>query len=170
MNQHPLLITLGLDTKSFDRLDDLRNRYFPPERNFIPAHISLFHHLPPEESATIDETLAGLVASSASFPVRFTDLFRLGGGFAVRVKSEGLASLHKGLATSFRPWLTPQDRQPFKPHITIMNKADRDTAVRAFAEMQATWSPWEGLGESVRLWRYLGGPWEAVARYPLGAE
>ena len=29
------------------RLDDLRRAHYPPDRNRLPAHLTLFHHLPP---------------------------------------------------------------------------------------------------------------------------
>ena len=45
----PFLVTLGFDEATFTRLEELRRRYFPPERNVVPAHLSLFHRLPPEE-------------------------------------------------------------------------------------------------------------------------
>ena len=164
----PLLVTLALDGGSFERLDGLRRRYFPPERNLIPAHVSLFHHLPPGEQTTVERQLTEAAARHARMPLHFTGLRRLGGGMAVEVVAPGLQGLHARLAKAFEPWLTRQDRQPFRPHVTVMNKAPPAEAARAFAELQAAWQPWHGTGEALLLWRYLGGPWEPVQRFALG--
>lgn len=163
----PLLVTLELDGDSFARLDGLRRRYFPPERNLIPAHVSLFHHLPAQEQAPVERQLAEAAARHPRMPLHFTGLRRLGGGMAVEVGAPELHLLHARLAEAFEPWLTRQDRQPFRPHVTVMNKAPPPEAARALAELQAAWQPWAGTGEALLLWRYLGGPWEPVQRFAL---
>jgi hypothetical protein len=162
----PLLVTLELDAESFSRLEGLRRRYFPPARNLIPAHLSLFHKLPAEEHPTLVHVL-GDAAARPCPPLHFGRLRRLGQGMAVAVESRELGAVHQQLAEAFAAWLTPQDRQPFRPHVTLMNKATPEEAARAFAELEATWTPWEGWGEALLLWRYLGGPWERVQRYPF---
>jgi 2'-5' RNA ligase len=164
----PLLVTVEMDAQSFSRLDDLRRRYFPPERNFIPAHVSLFHHLPPAEHEAVERALA-LAASREAPGLRFGRLRRLGRGMAVDVEAPELAGVQRELARAFAPWLTPQDRQPFRPHVTLMNKAMPEQAEHAFAELGAGWAGWEGRSEALLLWRYLGGPWERVSRFPFRA-
>src|ERR1700712_5017184 len=42
----PLILTLALHGEDQARFDRLRIAHFPPERNLIPAHITMFHHLP----------------------------------------------------------------------------------------------------------------------------
>jgi hypothetical protein len=162
----PLLVTLEVDAESFTRLDGLRRRYFPPERNFIPAHVSLFHQLPPGEHGAISTVLAGAALRAAPV-LRFGRLRRLGRGMAVDVEAPELAAAHRELARAFAAWLTPQDRQPFRPHVTLMNKATPAQAEAAFAELGAGWSGWEGRGEALLLWRYLGGPWALDSRFPF---
>jgi hypothetical protein len=44
----PLILTLGLDRASFERFEALRRAHFPPALNRVPAHVTLFHHLPGE--------------------------------------------------------------------------------------------------------------------------
>ncbi|MFP2908507.1 2'-5' RNA ligase family protein [Pyxidicoccus sp. 3LFB2] len=172
MDEHdtaPLLVTVELDAESFSRLDGLRRRYFPPERNFIPAHVSLFHHLPPHERDAVERTLA-LAASRAAPVLRFGRLRRLGRGMAVEVEAPELAAVQRELAGAFAPWLTPQDRQPFRPHVTLMNKASPEDAERAFVELGAGWAHWDGCGEALLLWKYLGGPWALASRFPFGTS
>ncbi len=51
-----------------------------------------------------------------------------------------------------------------------MNKAEPAEVEAALDQLRADWSPWAGLGERLLLWRYLGGPWEAVEEYELAGE
>ena len=39
----PLVVTLEADARSQARFDAARERWFPPERNLVPAHVTLFH-------------------------------------------------------------------------------------------------------------------------------
>ena len=164
----PFVLTLALDPTSFRRLDDLRGRYFPPARNVVPAHVSLFHNLPGSEFDAIDRELRRVSAEHPAFSIRFGGLKPMGGGFLAGVESPGLAGVRADLARAFQTWLTPQDRQPFRPHVTIMNKAGRDEARHAFAEASASWAGWEGVGEGLLLWHYRGGPWELAVRHHFG--
>ena len=166
----PLIVTLGFDPETFDRLDALRRRYFPPDRNVVPAHVSLFHALPAEEWEVMASTLTAATLGIGPIPLRFSSLKRLGRGMAVAIEAPGLAGVHRELARAFSAWLTPQDRQPFRPHVTIMNKAEPAEAEAAFAHLGATWEPWTGIGTALLLWSYRGGPWEAVAEFPLAGD
>ena len=48
MPQQTLILTLQLDAISNAFYEHLRRKYFPPERNLIAAHVTLFHQLPDE--------------------------------------------------------------------------------------------------------------------------
>lgn len=162
-----LLVTLGFDPPTFGRLDGLRSRFFPPERNFIPAHISLFHHLPGSEEPAIDAALREAAGSTGPIDLRVRTVRKMDRGMLLVVDAPPLAQVHGRLARDFGPWLTPQDRQPFRSHVTIMNKADREVAARAYRDFQAVWGPFDGVGDRLLLWEYRGGPWEFVAEYPF---
>ncbi|WP_208644854.1 2'-5' RNA ligase family protein [Mucilaginibacter kameinonensis] len=41
-----LILTLRLDEESQAFFDEMRKRHFPQERNFLKAHLTLFHQLP----------------------------------------------------------------------------------------------------------------------------
>ena len=81
-----------------------------------------------------------------------------------------LTSLRAALAAEFDAWLTRQDRQPGRAHVTVQNKVDpagRPGAAHATltAAFEPTTVPARGLG----LWHYLGGPWTAEAEFgPFG--
>jgi hypothetical protein len=53
----PLILTLKMDERSQERFDRLRERHFPPERNYLNAHLTLFHKLPGAQEAEITAEL-----------------------------------------------------------------------------------------------------------------
>ncbi len=166
-DEPPLILTLGFDAESFARLDGLRRRHFPPERNLIPAHLTLFHHLPGAEEPAIMAELARVTSAQAPMALTVAGLRSLGKGVAFAVDSPDLVALRARLASSFGHWLTPQDRQGFRPHVTIQNKVTPEAARDLLGRLQAGFSPWPATGEGLLLWRYLGGPWEARASVPF---
>jgi len=166
----PLILTLGFDAESFAFLDRMRRRHFPPERNFIPAHLTLFHHLPGEQENEIAATLTGLAARTAPFPLSVSGLCFLGRGMAYEIDASALVALRKELASLWREWLTPQDRQGFRPHVPIQNKVPADAAKAGFAALRADFRPFTATGTGLLLWRYRGGPWEAAGSFPFIAS
>lgn len=166
MSSQPLILTLALEPSAQQHFEALRQRHFPPERNFIPAHITLFHHLPAAELPAISTQLASTTAIPA-FPVSVTGLRSLGRGVAFQLESPTLVTLHARLARAFYDWLTQQDRQGFRPHIVVQNKVDAPTAKRTLAELSATFAPFTTHATGLLLWRYLGGPWQPLAEFPF---
>ena len=161
----PLILTLALDEASFAFFDDLRRRHFPPERNFIPAHVTLFHHLPGEQEAVIVGELEALCARQLPIPVAVTGLRSLGRGFAYTLEAPDLTALRRRLAALWREWLTPQDRQDHKPHVTIQNKVSPGEARALLTVLQGGFEPFAAQGEGLHLWRYLSGPWRRVRTF-----
>src|SRR5665213_909256 len=47
------VFTAEMDDASLAWLDGLRCRHFPPERNFLPAHLMLFHRQSPARVARL---------------------------------------------------------------------------------------------------------------------
>lgn len=156
----PLILTLKLDESTFDTLDRLRQQYFPPARNFLSAHITLFHALPGEERQKIGETLRLLAQTTPELALTFPKLLFLGGGVAVGVECPALVKLRNQLATDWQAWLSRQDRQGYRPHVTIQNKVEASEARQLHAQLSEDWQPLVGAGKGLFLWRYLGGPWQ----------
>ena len=162
-----MILTLWLDEETQATLDRLRERYFPPERNFIPAHVTLFHSLPEGLRAEIETRLTQVAGRTRSLPFLTAQAMSLGRGAALRAECPGLAELRKDLAAGWQDWLTPQDRQPHRPHVTVQNKVDPKVARQTLAELSALPAV-GGTARGLALWRYLGGPWEEIGRYPFG--
>lgn len=92
----------------------------------------------------------------------------LGRGVAYAIESAELVALRAGLARAWSAWLTPQDRQGFRPHVVVQNKVDPETARRTLAELGSAAEAWNVRATGVHVWRYLGGPWSSLAVVPFG--
>ena len=152
------VLTLRLDAGSQATFDHLRRRYFPPDRNLISAHVTLFHALP--DAAWIDQQLAEIAERRQTFPVDVTGLRSLGKGVAYRLASKTLLHLQSELAHAFQTELSPQDKQRFQPHVVVQNKVTPAAAREVLTSLQAQFVPWTIQAHGLDLWHYLGGPWE----------
>ena len=163
----PLIVTAHLDDASFQTMNGLRRRHFPQKINVVPAHVSLFHQLPGDQVDAVLEALDDLCERTTSFDLeRPTPVF-LGRGVAIRFEAKALSSLHAELARRWIAWLTPQDRQAFRGHVTIQNKVEPGKARALYETMRDIEVP-NCRVEGLDLWRYLGGPWEPVASLRFG--
>ncbi len=159
------MLTLALDHDAQERFEALRQRWFPPELNRIPAHLSLFHSLPENEATLL--TLAHVGASHTVFPMRVAELKALGRGVAFFLQSPEATRLHRQLSEAFAGELSAQDRQGFRPHVVAQNKVEPAVARETLAVLQAGFAPWECRAVGLDLWRYLGGPWKHLQRFKL---
>ena len=166
----PLIVTLAFDASSFRHFQAMRVRHFPAHRNHIPAHLTLFHHLPGGEEREVARILRETTREVSPFALAVTGLRFLGYGCAYEIGAPALADLRGELAERFRSWLTPQDAQGFRPHVTIQNKASAPEAKALFAELSAGFEPFEATGTGLLLWHYRGGPWEAAGAFPFEAS
>src|SRR3954467_15787702 len=108
----PLILTLALDAGSTARFEALRQEHFPPERNLVPAHLTLFHHLPGDRLGDIAADTAAARRERPACATGARGLGPLGRGVAYTIESAELTTLRASLARAWAPWLTPQDRQP----------------------------------------------------------
>lgn len=162
----PLVVTLALDEVSQARFDAERAALFPAGRTAVGAHVTLFHAVPGEHLETVAADLAA-VADRPAFPVEVTGLLPLGRGVAYRLRAAELAAVHARLREGWEPWLTRQDAQPFRPHVTVQNKVEPDLAAATLARLRAGFVPWAGTATGLALWAYAGGPWEPLSRFPF---
>ena len=161
----PLILSLGFDRASFERFEGLRRLHFPPALNRIAAHLTLFHHLPGERLAEVSQAVAEAADGVPAFEVQVAGLRKLGRGVALSLDSQTLAAVRGRVASRFADVLTPQDRQGFRPHVTIQNKVDPIESTALHERLAAEFSPWTARAEALLLWRYRGGPWEAAGRF-----
>jgi hypothetical protein len=161
----PVIVTALFGQTDFAWLDGLRRAHFPPDRNQVPAHLTLFHHLPP---AILPELRRRLNAETRGQPApaaRLAGVISLGRGTALRIESPDLSALRERLADAFTGMLTPQDQAGWRPHVTIQNKVEPHLAKRLRAEMEATLRPRPLVITGLACWAYRGGPWESLSRH-----
>jgi len=162
----PLILALGLAGADQERLDALRERHFPPERNQLRAHVTLFHQLPGDELPAVLDAVRD-ACRRPPFAVEVAAVRSLGRGAALVLRSPELDALHADLARRFTPWLTRQDAQRFSAHATVANFLAPAAAKALVADLTAGFAPWTAQAEGVEVHRYLGGPWEPVETVPL---
>lgn len=163
----PLILTLAMDEHSFAFFDEQRRRSFPPERNFIPAHLTLFHHLPGGQLQSIQDTIEATISTRGGFSLDVTGLRSLGRGVAYTLHSDELRLLRTTLAQEWAQWLTPQDRQKHQPHITVQNNVEPQKARALLADLSETFLPFQVQATGLDLWWYRGGPWEKARSFPF---
>jgi 2'-5' RNA ligase len=163
----PIIAALHTDEESQKTFQDARDRWFPPRLNQVPAHLTLFHHLPgedPEETASLVEEVC---RSRGPFTLSAGKLVELGGGFAYALPSDELSAVRKAIAERFEGRLTRQDASGFRAHVTVQNKVTAETAKLCMAEHERGAEPFEVRAKGVKLWFYDGGPWEAFRTIPF---
>src|SRR5688500_8746608 len=104
----PLILTLKMDRDSFSRFEGLRQAHCPPHRNFIPAHLTLFHHLPGNDPGGIAADIAATLRTRTPVHLRATGLRFLGRGVAYTFDAPDLTALRNDLASRWATSLTPQ--------------------------------------------------------------
>ena len=166
----PLILTARPDPATLTRFETLRRAHYPRELNRVPAHISLFHQLPGSELAAVVARLKLTAREHPAPEVHVTGLRSLGRGVAFTLRSEGLAALHADLVDAWEPLLIPQDRARFTAHVTVQNKVTPAVARETLAALAAGFAPWSFRVVGIDVWRYLDGPWEALATVGLRGE
>jgi hypothetical protein len=130
----------------------------------VPAHLTLFHQLPPSAEIEAVRRLAGF-AALAPPRASVAGVMDLGEGTALRIESADLEDIRADLADAFCGLLTIQDQAPWRPHVTIQNKVEPREAKRLQAQLRATFQPRTLAIRGLALWRYLRGPWEPVQKW-----
>ena len=160
----PIIVTAEMAAADEAWADGLRRRYFPPERNHLPAHITLFHHLPPSFEQELKAVLADLARSAP--PAAWVDgVISLGRGVALALRSPALLEQRAQIADRFALLLTPQDRATPRLHITVQNKVDASVARATLAELSIQPMSRPLAIKGLACWHYRGGPWSLIARY-----
>jgi hypothetical protein len=160
----PLIVTAAFDPGSARVFGDLRDRHFPPDRNIVPAHLTLFHHLPGERAAEWIADLRDARPAAGATPFSTSSLRFLGRGVAVDINCPVLTAVRRDLAARWADVLSAQDRQSFRPHVTIQNKVAPAEARALHAELLLSLRPISGTIVGLDLWHYRGGPWEHAAQ------
>jgi hypothetical protein len=159
-----LIVTAELAAADLAWLDQLRRANYPVDRNHLPAHLIIFHALPPSAESEAKRSLSR-VATQPRPSASIEGLMDLGGGVAFRVVSTELDAIRSGLLAEFHGLLSAQDSGGWRPHVTIQNKVPVSEARTLLASLEREFRPRPLAISGVALHRYLGGPWERLATY-----
>lgn len=156
----PLILTAQLPPDLHRWATRLRELHFPPERNHLEAHVTLFHALPPMCEDEARRILARLAGKTPPVKAQLEGLMSLGGGTALKLSSPDLLALRDAIAEHFHGLLTGQDQHRPRLHVTIQNKVTAREAKALQAQLAGTIEPRGFAFPGLALHRYRGGPWE----------
>ncbi|MEQ3552145.1 2'-5' RNA ligase family protein [Pseudonocardia nematodicida] len=155
----PLILTGTLDEPTQSWLDGLRARHFPAERNYLSAHLTLFHALPGADADAVTGDVRAAV-DRAPMSATVTGPRLLGRGVAFVVDCPELLELRRELAARWSARLTRQDAGKSDLHVTVQNKVSPDAARALHDDLAAGFEPSGTTVTGLALWRYAGGPWD----------
>ena len=161
----PIIVAAVFGGEDQARFDRLRERWFPPARNQLAAHLTLFHHLPPSALAELKHRLSQETRGVPAPRATAAGLMSLGGGVAIRIEAPDLLAVRASIADAFRGMLTPQDAAGWRPHVTVQNKVSAAEAKAALAEIERDFRPTPVVIAGLAAYYYRGGPWERISRF-----
>ena len=160
----PLILTALLEPQAQARFEALRRAHYPATLNQVPAHVSLFHHLPGSELAAVKRRLQAVCGPLPPPAVEIVGLKSLGRGVAFRLRSGELDDVRAELAAGWSTLLIPQDRAGFEAHVTVQNKVTSAEARATHQALAAGFMPFATRVVAVAIWRYCDGPWQALGQ------
>lgn len=163
----PFIVTAELPHDLAAWATSLRTAHFPPERNYLKAHVTLFHALPHFCADEIRAALAQEAAKEAPVEGELVGLMSLGGGTALKLSSPAMLALRDRLADRLHGLLTLQDSHRPRLHVTIQNKVTSKEAKALQAELEPQILPRSFRFAGLGLHIYRGGPWEHVRNFPF---
>ena len=165
VEQAPLILTAELPPDLHAWATRLRTEHFPPERNFLEAHVTLFHALPAQLEAELGRYLARLCGATAPVPARLDGLMNLGRGTALKLVSSAMLELREAIANHCHGMLTRQDQARPRLHVTVQNKVAPEIAKALQQTLGPLVTPRDFAFRGLALHRYRGGPWEPIRRF-----
>lgn len=160
----PLIVTADLPDDLQRWATALRAEHFPRERNYLAAHVTLFHALPPSCEAEACDLLKRLAAGPAP-EARLSNVTSLGRGTAFAIESPAMLALRDAMAEHFHGLLSAQDNHRPRLHITVQNKVTAQEAKALQADLAAQFTPRDFRFRGFGLHEYQGGPWREIRRF-----
>lgn len=160
----PIIVTAEMGKADQAWMNGLRQRHFPPERNQLDAHTTLFHHLPPSLQSEL-QTLLRRFTGGPKPAATIEGAYSLGTGVAIGLRSADLLEIWSQFAERFDRHLTPQDQHPPRLHATVQNKVTPAVAKATLAELAMIVIPRPIEITALASWHYRGGPWSLIGRH-----
>ena len=158
----PFIVTAALPSDIQSWAEALRREHYPPERNHLHAHVTMFHSFAPSLFGELRDFLPQIAREFAPPEAYVTGVMDLGKGTAIALQSEPYLALRSLIAEHFHGSLTAQDLYEPRPHITIQNKVTKAEARALQASLAATIEPRRFVFPAIELHLYQNGPWERI--------
>ncbi|MDJ0641692.1 MAG: 2'-5' RNA ligase family protein [Erythrobacter sp.] len=159
---NPFIVTAKLPPDIQGWAEGLRRAHYPPERNHLHAHVTMFHSFAPSLLEELKDYLPRIAAEFRPPAGEVAGLLDLGTGTAIALSTPSLLELRAVIAEHFHGSLTAQDLYEPRPHITIQNKVSKREARALQAELGPTIVPQSFAFPALELHLYQGGPWELI--------
>ena len=144
--------------------------HFPPERNQLGAHLTMFHAIPPSLETEVRQRLAAFGAELPPPRASVAGLMNLGGEWPIRIVSRRSRCDPRRACRRLSRHLTRRTAG-WRPHVTIQNKVAAAQSARAARPACGVVRAAAAEDAGLAFDRYLGGPWAPGRRYPFrGAE
>ncbi len=167
MPYEPFIVTAELPPDVLAWADGLRRSHYPPERNHLAAHVTLFHSLAPPLLDELRRVLSRQAGEYAPPRARISGLMSLGGGTAITIESPAMSAIREEIAEHFHGALTAQDVHPPRLHITVQNKVTPAAAKALQAELGPVLPLRDFAFPALGLHLYRGPHWESAGRWPF---
>lgn len=163
----PFIVTAELPPDVLAWADALRRAHFPPERNKLAAHVTLFHSFAPSLRDELRRVLGRFAGEYAPPEARCEGLMDLGRGTALAVLSPDMLAVRAAIAEHFHGALTAQDRHEPRLHITIQNKVTPAEAKALQRKLSASLHPRQFRFPALGLHLYRDTLWELLGTWPF---
>ena len=160
----PLIVTAELPADVLAWADGLRRAHYPPERNQLRAHVTLFHALPPWVEAEARMLLADLAAAPPPEAI-VSRVLDLGRGTALAIDCPEMLELRDRIADRFHGLLTAQDSHRIRLHVTVQNKVSPSISKALQRELAHDFRPRPFRFHGLALHAYEGGPWRPIRAF-----
>ncbi len=158
----PFIVTAELPGEILAWADGLRRAHYPPERNKLAAHVTLFHTFAPSLRDELPRVLARLAGEYARPAASIDSLMPLGTGTALAIRSPGMLAIREHIAEIFHGALTAQDSHSPRLHITIQNKASPKEAKALQRQLSAELEPRTFAFAGLGLHLYCDTHWDSL--------
>ena len=172
--QRATIVTAWIHEDDLAYFHRARRKFFPGHRNYLSAHLTLFHYVRPGVRDRFIEVARRTITDqglTAARELAVKPPFSMGRGVAYGVEAAPLIALRQPLRDHFAPTLKQQDLNPWrKPHITVQNKVTKPEAERLARHLLRIWRPCSVRWVGLEFWRYDYGPWTLQERVEFGGR
>jgi hypothetical protein len=161
----PFIVTAELPPDLFAWADRLRRAHYPPHRNKLAAHVTLFHSFAPSLRDELRGVLGQMAGEYAPPGAWLGGIMKLGGGTALAIESSGMLEIREQIADHFHGALTAQDSHAPRLHITIQNKVSGQEARSLQNTLADVLQPRKFAFSGLGLHIYRETHWEALGRW-----